>query len=356
MLVTMPPRFWPKGGFPGILHHYTETLVTFEFTSPAATKQPHSILFLGGLGDGLATTEYLSDLVRALQPKDWSIFSLTLTSSYQSWGHGHLDRDTDEIARCIQYIKEYKAAKYGKADKNRIVLMGHSTGSQCVLHYLSRPNPHPDPAPAFDPNLAHVVRPVLDGAIMQAPVSDREAVQWVVHEGFLGRSPAQLKETYDALVRLARECVAKDKEYDTMLPISLTCQFGYAINTSISCRRFLSLVSPESPSSPSEDDLFSSDLGKEQLTKSFGMVRQRGLLKGRLMVLMSGADQAVPDWVDKEQLLTRWKDVIGDDIWHPDSGIIPNASHALSNDDQAVPRAVLVKRVLGYLAGLQEGS
>ena len=332
----------------------TETLVTYEFTSPSGgTRQPHSILFLGGLGDGLATTEYLSDLVRALQPKEWSIFSLTLTSSYQSWGHGHLDRDTDEIARCIQYIKEYKAAKYGDADKQKIVLMGHSTGSQCVLHYLSRPNPHPGSGPAFDRDLAHIVRPKLDGAIMQAPVSDREAIQLVIHEGFLGRSPAELKKTYDTLLRLAQEGVAQNKEYDTTLPISLTSQFGYATNTSLTCRRFLSLISPGSPDSPSEDDLFSSDLGEEQLARSFGVVREKGLLRGKLMVLISGADQAVPSWVDKAALLARWKKVAGEEVWHEDSGIIPNASHALSNDDQAVPRAVLVKRVLGYLTGVQ---
>ncbi|KAF4965901.1 hypothetical protein F66182_17992, partial [Fusarium sp. NRRL 66182] len=94
----MYSKFWPKGGLPGILHHYTETLVTFEYTS-SAVQQPHSILFVGGLGDGLATTSYTSDLVRALQPTQWSLFTLNLTSSYQSWGLGHLDRDTDEIAQ-----------------------------------------------------------------------------------------------------------------------------------------------------------------------------------------------------------------------------------------------------------------
>lgn len=233
--------------------------------------------------------------------------------------------------------------------------MGHSTGSQCVLHYLSQPNPHTS-EPPFDRGLEHCKRPVLDGAIMQAPVSDREAIHWIMREGFLGRRPSELKETYDKLVALAKEAVGRDPSCDTMLPIPLTRQFGYPANTPVSCRRFLSLVSPESPQAPAEDDLFSSDLGDEQLAKTFGRVKERALLRYKLMVLMSGADQSVPDWVDKDGLLARWRNAAdhngADRIWDERSGQIPGASHALSNDDQAEPRAFLCRKVLAYLADL----
>lgn len=72
------------------------------------------------------------------------------------------------------------------------------------------------------------------------------------------------------------------------------------------------------------------------------------------MVMMSGADQSVPDWIDKEKLMARWRNATDHNgeakIWDQDfSGIIPNASHALSNDDQAEPRRDLCERVLGYL-------
>ncbi|KAB8230826.1 hypothetical protein ETB97_005378 [Aspergillus alliaceus] len=351
----MYSKFWPKGGLPGILHHYTETLVTFEYTTPSIRK-PHSLLFVGGLGDGLATTSYMADLAKALQPTDWSLFTLNLTSSYQSWGLGHLDRDTTEIAQCLNYIKDYKTETYGPG---KIVLMGHSTGSQCVLHYLSRPNPHPT-VPAFDSTLEHVTRMRLDGAIMQAPVSDREAIKWVLKWGIGGKTPEQVKEIYDKVVSMAREGVAKDEEqgFDTLLPIALTGQMGYPANTPISCRRLLSLVSPDSPAAPGEDDMFSSDLSEEQLGRTFGLIGQGGLLGYKLMVLHSGADQSVPDWVDKEALLARWRDVVnkgGKEIWDSEhSGVIPNASHALSNDDQAEPRRWLVERVMGYLRGAEK--
>jgi hypothetical protein len=141
----------------------------------------------------------------------------------------------------------------------------------------------------------------------------------------------------------------------------MTSQIGYPSNTPLSCRRLLSLVSPESPQSPGEDDLFSSDLSDEQLAKTFGMISRQGLLKHKLVVLSSGADQSVPDWVDKENLLSRWKNATDNNgttqIWDQDhSEVIPGASHALSNDDQAEPRKFLVKRVLGYLAGIRESE
>lgn len=227
-----------------------------------------------------------------------------------------------------------------------------------MLHYLSRTNPHTG-SPPFDPYLEHVLRPVLDGAVMQAPVSDREAVMYIMRDGFLGRTPPQMRESYDKLIALAKEGLASDSPYDSMLPIALTSQFGYAPNSPVSCRRFLSLVSPGSPEEPGEDDMFSSDLGDEQLGRTFGMVRERGLLRGKLAVLMSGADQSVPEWVDKEGLMKRWRAVAdggeGREVWDGEfSGIIPGASHALSNDDQAEARQWLVKRVLGYLGTVAE--
>lgn len=227
-----------------------------------------------------------------------------------------------------------------------------------VLHYLSRPNPH-TVNPVWDPYLEHVLRPAVDGAMMQAPVSDREAVMFIMRDGFLGRSPAQMKESYEKLVGLAREAVAKGG-YDSMLPIELTSHFGYPPNTPVSCRRFLSLVSPDSPGKPGEDDMFSSDLGEEQLRRTFGMIKERALLGGRLCVLMSGADQSVPEWVDKEEQLRKWQRVADGEggegtVWDKEySGIIPGASHALSNDDQAEPRRWLCRRMLEYLGTIAE--
>jgi hypothetical protein len=190
---------------------------------------------------------------------------------------------------------------------------------------------------------------------MQAPVSDREAMQWVMKEGFLGKSGEEIQAVYRQIQEIAEE---KDKSFDTIIPLSLTAHFGYG-SVPISLRRFMSLMSPGSPEEPSEDDLFSSDLTDQQLMETFGKVVERGLLRDKLVVLFSGADQSVPDWVDKEKLLSRWRDAANhggrEQVWNDEySGLIPGASHALSNDDQAGPRQEVVNRVLGYLRRIEK--
>lgn len=241
------------------------------------------------------------------------------------------------------------------------MIMGHSTGSQDVLHYLSAPNPHTS-KPAFDPGLQHVKRLAVDGAVMQAAVSDREVIKLLLDlkDGWGDKSQTEMREVYKKMVDLSRSAESSSKGCDTLLPLDLTACI-YPANTPLTCRRFLSLVSPDSPHSPSEDDMFSSDLGDDQLKKTFGMVKHRGLLNGKMMVLQSGSDQSVPDWVDKEQLLSRFSNAAehgGEaQIWdHEHSGVIPHASHALSNDDQAEPRKELCRRVLGFLHVLEKES
>jgi hypothetical protein len=329
--------------------------VTFEYTG-STVRKPHSLLFVGGLGDGMATTSYMSALVYALQPTQWSLFTINLTSSYQAWGLGHLDRDTTEIAQCIEYVNEYKQAKFGGGGK--VVLMGHSTGSQDVLHYLYRSNPHTSLS-SFDKDLQHMKRPVIDGAIMQAPVSDREAIHWVLEKGIGSKKASDCREAYEELIAIAQEEARNNRACDTLLPLDITSQLGYPASHPVSCRRFLSLVSPDSPNTPQEDDLFSSDISDEQLDKTFGMIHERALLRYKLLVMPSGADQAVPDWIDKAELLARWQKAADRNgsaqIWDTEnSGPIPNASHALSNDDQAEPRQYLVEKVQNYLSGLEK--
>lgn len=235
--------------------------------------------------------------------------------------------------------------------------MGHSTGSQCVLHYLHRPNPHTS-SPAFDPWLEHTKRPILDGAIMQAPVSDREALHYIC-EGGIGDIPAsEVRAAYDELMTIAKEAAGRDDHvYDVILPVSLTSKLGYPPSIPVSARRLLSLASPGSPQSPSEDDLFSSDLGDEVLAETFGSIEKQGLLRHHLMVLHSGEDQSVPAWIDKKKLMSRWRNATDHNgkfqIWDQErSGEIPGASHALSNDDQAEPRKFLSDKVLGFLQAL----
>ncbi|KAE8349319.1 hypothetical protein BDV28DRAFT_160587 [Aspergillus coremiiformis] len=255
-------------------YSWAERLVAFEFTR-CNRRKPHSLIFIGGLSDGLGTVEYMADLVVALQNSEWSMLLLVLSSSYNGWGVGRLGKDIDEIAQCVQYV----------------VIIGHSTGSQDVMHC---PNPRPR-YPVLDTEFEPLTRSPVNGAIIQAPVSDRE------------NSPETMRELYCQAVTDAKRNTYKDGDtIETILPLSMTARIGYPSATAVSSRRFLSLASPGSPHQPDEDDLFSSDLNR-----------------------------FVPPRVDKQLLLKRM--------------IIPNASHAPSDWDQAEPRRILVERVTEYL-------
>ncbi|KAJ5915875.1 hypothetical protein N7454_010782 [Penicillium verhagenii] len=339
-------------GQPGVLHHITSRLVAFEHTR-GSPRKPHTLIFVGGLGDGLGTVEYVADLASALEGTEWTIFNLVLSCSYGGWGMGRLGQDIDEIAQCVDYVRTYKEPHYGAG---KVVVMGSSTGCQDVMHYINCPNPRPA-HPIFDRDWTPILRPAIDGAIMQSPVSDREGILQVLNDGTERDSPSEMRDLYSKAVEEARNKTYDDgNSVDTIVPLSVTGRIGYPTSAPVSSRRFLSLTSPDSPENPEEDDLFSSDLSDERLAQTFGMVGVRGLLNQKLLVLYSGRDQSVPSWVNKAALLQRWEraiDVGGMEYWDPCSLVIPNASHQLSDPDQAEPKRILVQRVTTYLHSIQ---
>ncbi|RHZ67504.1 uncharacterized protein CDV56_107010 [Aspergillus thermomutatus] len=317
---------------PGTLHEYAPRLVAFEFTSSTPQK-PHSLIFIGGLTDGLCTVPYVAPLAAALEPTDWSVFQAQLSSSFGGWGTGNLDKDVEEIAKCVDFVRSLKASAATASAPGKIVIMGHSTGSQDVLHYLYSISPQGDRD-----------WPVVDGAILQAPVSDREAMLAETRKP--GAEGSVAKGAFEQLVSLARQAPAAD----IILPLNLSSKVGLPPDP-VSARRFLSLASPDSPARPAEDDLFSSDLTDQRLRETFGAVATRGLLRSKLLVLYSGNDEFAAPWVDKEALMARWREATEAGkagTWDQNSGIIPGASHNVRDEGQAD----LVERVTRYLKGI----
>ena len=311
--------------------------MAFEYTS--SKPKPNSLIFVGGLTDGFCTVPYVSKLVEALESTDWSVFSVLLSSSYNGFGVGGLDKDVEEIGQCVSFVRNLKAG-------GKVVVMGHSTGSQDVLHYLHTANPIPG-NPDFDLGLKHLNRPKLDGAIMQAPVSDREAVLHIIKSA---HESNEARGAYDQLVSSARTLPWTDDKFDTILPMNMTAKLGLPGDAPLSARRFLSLLSPDSPEHPAQDDLFSSDLTDARHKETFGQVGARGLLQSKLLVLYSGNDEYCPPWVDKEQLLQRWKQATesGGASWDSNSGVVPGASHKIKGEGQQD----LVERVLRYIQSI----
>ncbi|KAJ5683287.1 Fusarinine C esterase sidJ [Penicillium macrosclerotiorum] len=334
----MSPSTNRKSSPSGILHQYASRLVAFEYTSPAQASKPNSLIFVGGLTDGFNTVPYVSTLATALQDSDWSLFSILLTSSYNGFGTSSLDQDVEEIGQCVQFIRDLKSDHLS----GKIVVMGHSTGSQDVLHYLYAPNPVPKTE--IDLGLQYLTRPAIDGAIMQAPVSDREATLLKLKTA---NEPNEVRGAYDQLVDAAKRQPWTPDGHDSLLPLDMTARLGLPGGAPISARRFLSLVSPDSPAIPSQDDLFSSDLNEMRLQETFGVIGTRGLLNSKLCALYSGSDEYCPPWVDKQHLMQRWKQATeaGGTPWDENSGVISGASHNAKD----VGQKDLVDRVLRYL-------
>ena len=72
---------------------------------------------------------------------NWSFCQLHMRSSYMGFGTGSMKRDFEDISACVSYLRA--------AGKRRIVLMGHSTGSQNSIYYVLNRQPN-GPAPPVD--------------------------------------------------------------------------------------------------------------------------------------------------------------------------------------------------------------
>ncbi|KAI4239909.1 MAG: hypothetical protein LQ349_000004 [Xanthoria aureola] len=297
---------------PGILHRYTTRLVAFEHTR-AGVAPNNSLLFVGGLNEGFLTVPYTQDLAAALPPS-YSLVEVLLSSAFSGWGHSSISQDVHELGRCVEYFQSLRPG-------GKVVLMGNSTACQDVLCYLSYPGS----------------RPKVAGGILQAPVSDREAIQTIY--------PADDYKRYN---EMAQQWV-KDGKGDHMLPNEVSLP---KLGARVTADRWLSLASP-GPEHAGEDDLFSSDLGDGRFQSTFGMAGKSG---AALLILFSGNDEFVPKAVDKQALVARMEKAFVDAGGQlgRESGILLNASHTVKAVGEA--RDELLKRVKNFVNSIDKGT
>lgn len=284
--------------------------MAFEHGVPGVSRV-NTIIFIGGLGDGLLTVPYTAPLAKVL-PESYSLVEVLLGSSYAGWGVSSLDSDVKELSTCVAYFR-------GLRPGGRIIFLGHSTGCQDVLHYLISAGNPPD----------------IDGGILQAPVSDREWIAFFLPQNI-----------HDGCVKVAREYI-EDGRGDDVLPINIT---GKLFQTPISANRWLSLASP-GPDHAGQDDYFSSDFDNERMRRIFGKV---GSTRTRLSLLCGGNDEYVPPNVDKHALIGKWLTHIkdGGGVVDDDAGIIKGASHNLGEGGE--PTEDLKRRILGFIDRLEK--
>lgn len=276
---------------PGKVHEYLPTLTAFEFDGNSESNPASNVLlFIGGLGDGLLTVPYLPALsshIGTLDSKNgkWCLIQALISSSYKGWGTGSLDRDAKELSQLVKYLRSEKGGS-----RKKIVLMGHLTGCQDTMYYLTKLCQDSFP-----------LEILLDGAILQAPVSDREAI--VQDMGGIDKLQSMLTRCHDDYIAVGK------------LKHVLPQEFSF-LNTPISAYRFYSMASVRG-----DDDYFSSDLNEDDFKRTFGAV------KTPLLVLFGSKDEFVPESVNKGGLVNLWKKATDPQFWSPLSKILEGASH-----------------------------
>ncbi|GAA5873425.1 hypothetical protein JCM3774_000781 [Rhodotorula dairenensis] len=270
-------------------------LTAFEYASTARNAADPLVLFVAGLGDTLLSVPYLGQLAQALDQAGWRCAQALLSSSGAGWGTASIEQDAMELAQIVSYYKQGGARK--------VVLLGHSTGCQDAIAYLHLKR-------------SHVDMPVLDGVVLQAAVSDREApgVPEIVERS--------VKPVYDM------------GSYDLGAFVPPAWAAALQTDIGITYRRFYSLVLP--PESDQVDvrhreDFFSSDLEPGYLAKVFDPVDRP------LLIVLSGGDATYSDGVRTQlaALLERFTNAIPAASRSPLSCIIPDASHDLDDGKHA---------------------
>lgn len=265
----------------GTVYEYTPRLQVFEFAERAKTST-NAVLFIGGLTDGLLTVPYLPALSKQL-PDGWNLYNIIFSSSYAGWATGSLDRDIDEISKCVTYLRD-------KLGKKKIVLFGNSTGCQDSIHYAL--------------NKGDVK---VDGIVLHSPVSDRYAC------GSMFEEKGQNLEDWN------KEAKEWGDKYgmEAVLPPKFSKWF---FDTNITAYRWLSLFTVGG-----DDDYFSEDLTDDALKNSFGK------LNIPTLVLYSEKDEFVPSSVDKSAIVERWRSFTPHGIYSKYSTVIKGCSHQCSN-------------------------
>lgn len=145
------------------LWHQSPTLPLLE-TSPSSANV---LIFIPGLTDTLGTVPYLDELAANIAELDFSLVQPQLSSSLGGFGLSSLEADAQELELVIKFLQEQRKSRDRQgapAGLGKVVLMGHSTGCQDIAHFFA----------LADRRRSQTVH----GAVLQAPVSDREDFEW----------------------------------------------------------------------------------------------------------------------------------------------------------------------------------
>ncbi|KKF95411.1 hypothetical protein CFO_g2233 [Ceratocystis platani] len=275
-------------------------------------KAENAIVLIAGRGGGPHTMSVANEISKALLSAPelgYSLFEVRMRSSLGTYGSFGTAEDIEDISALVEYLR--------KLGREKIVLLGHSTGCQDIIKY----------------SMLKDKVPSVDGFILQGPISDREAFEHVLVK-------RDEMDSYHKALEYAK-LAAHDAQYragDDILGWMPRWFMPEVIrNTPFTISRFHSLLNVGGG-----DDLFSSDLSSKAVSKVWTSLAKPA------MVLHSGKDELVPDFVNKEELISEWKAAAGSKVSDL-SGVIPDADHVIS---ESGPAAWFCDRVVKFLQAL----
>ncbi|ORY63812.1 hypothetical protein BCR35DRAFT_355022 [Leucosporidium creatinivorum] len=295
----------------GTLHTYSVEPDLTAFEHSTSSPSTSIVLLIPGLNGSLPAVGYATPLAQALDKEGWGLAEVLLSSAGAGWGGGSVKDDAEELAVAVRYFKE-------RQGKDKVVLMGHSTGCQDVIAYSHL-------------LLRSSVRSIT-ATILQAPVSDREP--WEAH---------------------AKES-GLDKEYPSPLIPSPPATLDYFIppvlsklcgaKAGITYRRWNSLTAKTESDEvdiEASEDFFSSDNSEARWASAFAPVETK------VLVLLSEKDESYGSHVDPRKLLPMFRKALGEERWAEQSRIIEGADHAI---EQAPQRKVMIEAVTSFVRTL----
>ncbi|KAI1501262.1 hypothetical protein F5X99DRAFT_207507 [Biscogniauxia marginata] len=260
----------------------------------------NALIFIGGLGDGPHTVPYPRAIAKQLETRpelSYSVFEFRLKSSFLGFGFARLADDVADISALVKYLRGI--------GRQKVVLMGHSTGSQDCMEYTSP---------------SHAAEPV-EGYILQAPACDRDSI-------LLEMGEAKLDES----IKAAKDLIEAGKGHERMPLQKLPDSFQ---GTPISAWRWYALGATDG-----EDNYFSPNLPDSVAGPYWKRIDKP------IMMLHSGEDEYVPKSVNKDGLIQHWRTLCQPGIASELSGTIPGAGHRVEEPEA---EEWLVNRVLKFL-------
>ena len=255
----------------GVLRLYQTKPIALPYFETNA-HHSNKLVFVPGLTDTIGVVPYLPRLASVIDEVGFSLVQFVKCSDLGGFGTSSLEGDAQEMAQLLEHL----ITRSDSPCTGKLVVMGHSTGCQDVVAFLSRER-------RFLSGRDGPIR--VHGGICQAPVSDREYFD--AHDGQNPLGQLQLAESRAYIAEgkpgtlLERSSIAQTPRYtDNGRGDGNSAS---ALQPAMTAYRFTSLNARGG-----DDDLFSTDLRQDELQRTLGPALERAPL-----LMLFGANECV---------------------------------------------------------------